>query len=101
MNNPLGLALFAFVMAAVMSLLTNTPRSYNPLGVKADLQRMVGELWSTPGDSARRSISRFRVDEIDRWRDNNKIKARNLQRAITMECLGIGLLAASMVVILV
>jgi hypothetical protein len=97
----LTLALFAFVMAAVLSLLTNRPRAYNPFGVKTDLQRMVGELWSTPRDSARHSIARFRVGEIDRWRDNNKVKAANLQRAIAMECVGIGLLAASMVVILV
>lgn len=97
----LALALVSFVVAAVMSLLTNRPHAYKPLGVKTDLQRMVFELWSIPAGSARRSVAEFRVGEVDRWRDNNMIKAANLQRAIAMECCGIGLLAASMVVILV
>jgi hypothetical protein len=96
----LASALLAFVVAAVMSLLTNKPRAYKPLGVKSDLTRMVTELWKITGDNARRSVAEFRVDEVDRWRDNNKIKAAYLQRAIAMECCGIGLLAASMAVIL-
>jgi hypothetical protein len=97
----LALALVSFVVATVMSLLTNRPRAYKPLGVKTDLQRMVFELWSIPADSARRSIAEFRVQEVDRWRDNNMVKSANLQRAIAMECCGIGLLAASMIVIFV
>jgi len=96
----LAAALLAFVLAAVMSLMVNRPRAYRPLGVKADLQRMVAELWAIPADYARRSVAEFRVGEVDRWRDNNKIKAAYLQRAIAIECCGIGLLAASMVVIL-
>lgn len=96
----LASALLAFVVAAVMSLLTNKPRAYKPLGVKSDLTRMVTELWKITGDNARRSVAEFRVDEVDRWRDNNEIKAAYLQRAIAMECCGIGLLAASMAVIL-
>lgn len=96
-----ALALGTFIVAAVMSLFTNRPRSYRPLGVRPDLQRMVGDLWSISADSARHSIAEFRVGEVDRWRDNNKIKAADLQRAIAMECCGIGLLAASIVVILV
>jgi hypothetical protein len=95
----LALALVAFVGAAIMSLLTNRPRSYKPLGVEADLRRMVTELWLISADSARRSIAEFRVGEVDRWRDNNKVKAAHLQRAIAMECCGIGLLAASVAVI--
>jgi hypothetical protein len=96
----LALALLSFVVAAVMSLLTNRPRMYKPFGVKADLQRMVTDLWAISADSARRSVAEFRVGEVDRWRDNNKIKAAHLQRAIALECCGIGLLAASMVAIL-
>lgn len=96
----LASALLAFVVAAVMSLLTNRPRAYKPLGVKSDLTKMVTELWKIPGDSARRSVAEFRVGEVNRWRDNNRIKAAYLQRAIALECCGIGLLAASMVVIL-
>jgi hypothetical protein len=59
--------------------------------------------WPTaalPADNARRPIAEFRVGEASRWRDNNKIKAAYLQRAIAVERRGIGLLAASMVVIL-
>jgi hypothetical protein len=96
----LASALIAFVVAAVMSLLTNKPRAYKPLGVKADLEKMVTEYWHISGQNSRRSIAEFRVGEVDRWRDNNKIKAAYLQRAIAIECIGIGLLAASMIVIL-
>jgi len=96
----LAAALLAFVLAAVMSLMVNRPRAYRPLGVKSDLQPMVAELWAIPADKALRSIAEFRVGEVDRWRDNNKIKATYLQRAIAIECSGIGLLAASMIVIL-
>ena len=96
----LALALVAFVVAAIMSLLTNRPRAYKPLGVRTDLQRMVVDLWTMPADSARRAIAEFRVGEIDRWRDNNMLKATSLQYAIAMECCGIGLVALSMVVIL-
>ena len=97
----LGLALLAFVLAAVMSLLTNRPRAYRPLGVQADLRKMVSELWGISADGALHSIAEYRVGEVDRWRDNNKAKAAHLQRAIALECSGIGLLAASIVVILV
>lgn len=97
----LALALLAFVTAAVMSLLTNRPRDYKPFGVKADLEKMVAEYWSISGDSARRSVAEFRTGEVDRWRDNNKIKAAYLQGAITLECCGIALLAASIVTILI
>lgn len=96
----LVLALVAFVIAAIMSLLTNRPRPYKPLGVKPDLERMVADLWSISGDKAQRSIAEFRVGEVDRWRDNNKIKAAHLQRAIAMECWGIGSLVISMIIIL-
>jgi len=97
----LALALLAFVTAAVMSLLTNAPRDYKPFGVKADLEKMVKDYWSIPPDDARRAIADFRTSEVDRWRDNNKVKAAYLQRAITLECIGIALLAASIAVILV
>jgi hypothetical protein len=97
----LALALLAFVAAAVMSLITNRPRDYKPLGVKNDLEKMVSEYWSISGDSALRSVAEFRTGEVDRWRDNNKIKAVYLQSAITLECCGIALLAASLVTILV
>ncbi|MGO9779863.1 MAG: hypothetical protein ACLPKE_06350 [Streptosporangiaceae bacterium] len=97
----LALALAAFVLAAVVSLLTNRPRAYKPLGVRDDLQRMVADFWSISADHARRSIAEFRVGEVDRWRDNNKLKASDLQRAIAMECCGIGLLAASIIITLV
>ena len=97
----LALALLAFVAAAVMSLLTNRPRDYKPFGVKASLERMVEEDWFIPADDARRLIAEFRTGEVDRWRDNNKAKAAYLQWAITLECVGIALLAVAMTVILV
>jgi len=96
----LALALAEFVGAAIMSLLANRPRAYKPLGVKSDLQRMVTDLWFIEADDARRSLADFRVGEVDRWRDNNKIKAAHLQRAIVMECCGIAFLAASIVAII-
>ena len=44
----LASALLAFVVAAVMSLLTNRPRDYKPLGVKAD-----------PAENGHRSLDHF------------------------------------------
>jgi hypothetical protein len=98
----IGVALAAFVAAVLMSLLANRPVDYRPLGVKNDLERMVNtELWFSTADSARRSISEYRVSEVDTWRNNNKVKAAHLQYAIAAESVGIGLLAASVAVNLI
>jgi hypothetical protein len=98
---PVPLRMFQVKVSAVMSLLTIRPRDYKPFGVKADLERMITEYWSISRDDARRSVAEFRTGEVNRWRDNNKIKAAYLQRGIALECSGIALLAASMTIILV
>lgn len=94
-------ALVAFLLAAVLCLAINRPVDHSPLGVERDLRRMVtDELWNDVANNARWAIAEFRVDEIDRWRENNGRKARRLQNAVVAESCGVVLLAASVVVLL-
>jgi hypothetical protein len=94
-------AMAAFLVAILGSLRINQPVNYSPLGVKKDLQRMVtDELWFDAAAVGRRAIAEFRVGEIDRWREQNGVKARQLQRAIVAESAGVALLAVSVGVLL-
>jgi hypothetical protein len=93
-------AMVAFLIAALMSLGINRPVNYAPLGVKTDLQLMVSDMWRDSAADGQWLIAKFRVGEIDRWREANGAKARRLQRAIWAESLGVALLAGSVAVLL-
>lgn len=97
----LAAALGCFLTAALSSLRVNGPVNHQPLGVKKDLRKMVtDELWNDDEVVAKRAIAEFRVGEIDRWRDGNGRKARQLQRASTAEAVGVLLVAAAVVLLM-
>lgn len=94
-------ALAAFLAATLGGLRVNRLVNYSPLGVSNDLRRMVSdELWNQDAPVGRQAIAEFRVDEIDRWREENGRKARRLQRAIAAESCGVAFLAVSIAVLL-
>lgn len=93
----LAAAMTMFVLACVWSLLVNKPQSYTPLGVKSDMERMVtDEYWNAPADDAILALAKFRLREVDTWRNNNGAKARNLHRAFASESFAVFLLAVSL-----
>jgi hypothetical protein len=84
------------VVAAAASLLTIRPRSYP---VESDWKRLLGTLIKSPAE-AWTAITDLHLDEISHWQGTNGTKASYLTAAITAECTGIGLLATSMLVIM-
>jgi hypothetical protein len=92
----LSIALISFVVAAFASLFTIKPRGYP---VKSDWEKALRE-WIMSARDARTSIANLHLREIGHWQGTNDTKARYLASAIAVECIGIGFLAFSLLVII-
>jgi hypothetical protein len=93
-------AIVAFIVAASLGLAANTPRWYEGLNT-SDLDRMVAQhSWLADKDEAALLIAEEHVRELKVGRKLNNRKAAYLQRAIITEVIGVGLVAAAIVVAL-
>jgi hypothetical protein len=92
----LSLALISFVAAAAISLFTIMPRRYS---VESEWKELLKNWIKSPSETWTAVIN-LHLRENNHWQDTNTTKAKYLVAAIVAECAGIGLLAASMLVII-
>ncbi|TFV53160.1 hypothetical protein [Blastococcus sp. TF02A-35] len=93
-GGPLGVALVAFAVAALLALLTNVPLPYAnaALGDTADELRV---LWSKGREHALKLITGTRVKMLKRARAMNDVKAWLLIAAMLAEVIGVGAVAVA------
>jgi hypothetical protein len=93
-------AIVFFVVAAGLGVAANAPRTYGGLTFE-DLDRLVRKhSWTGDRDEAALEIAREQVAELKIAVELNNRKARYIQWAITAEVMGVGLVAAAVVVAL-
>ena len=90
------LALISFVIAAMTALFTIMPRNYP---VESGWSKVLGS-WIVSPNETWASITQLHLDEIRHWLTTNTLKAGILLAAIVAECIGISLLALSMLVVI-
>jgi membrane protein implicated in regulation of membrane protease activity len=98
----LGLALIAFVFAALLGLLANRLVVYqlvDPEQLRA--WREHDKKWNDDADKARRVVAGANIITIETLRNGNGRKAKLLERALWAQLCAIGLLAAAIGVTLV
>jgi hypothetical protein len=95
---PLGVALVAFVTAAVFALITNLPRKYTNLD-PGDSDALL-DRFAEPADKARLRIAATNLRFFKRAQEVNESKARILIAAMAMEIAGVGAVAVSVAQIL-
>jgi integral membrane sensor domain MASE1 len=92
----LALALVLFICAAIIALFVIMPRNYPAQsfwkGVLGSWIRSPSENWE--------SITNLHLKEIGHWLRTNDLKAKTLLASIMAECIGIGLLAVCMLVVI-
>jgi hypothetical protein len=86
-------AVVFFVVAAILALVTNSPRAYLEFGPK-DLDRMLAE-WNSGGEDARWLVSQAHASLIKRATKLNDNKALLLQIAVGVEVAAVSLVALS------
>ncbi|MFJ3799980.1 hypothetical protein ACIPSJ_27325 [Streptomyces sp. NPDC090088] len=84
-------AVVAFVLAAVLALGSNSPRSYRDFAAE-DVDRMLTD-WHCDGEDARWLVSQAQADFLKRAKSLNDTKAHLLQGAVAMEVVGVALVA--------
>lgn len=89
-------ALIFFVAAAIIALFTIMPRN-DP--VESAWKKVLSSWIASPSETWE-SITNFRLEELHHWLGTNGLKAKILLAAIVAECLGISLLAVSMLVVI-
>lgn len=92
----LVLALISFVIAAIIALFTIMPRNYP---AESEWKNVLGSWIASPGETWE-SITNLHLQEISHWLGTNASKAKILLAAIIAECIGISLLAVSMLVVI-
>ena len=92
----LVLALISFVATAIIALFAIMPRNYP---VESGWKRVLGSWMVSPSETWE-SITKLHLDEIHHWLRTNDLKAKILLAAIAAECIGISLLAVSMLVVI-
>lgn len=91
-------AIVAFVAASGLGLIVNAPREYIGL-TDQDLDRIVAEFtWTGTEQEAARIVAHQRAKEVKVARRVNNRKARQLYRAISLEVLGVALVAVAVLV---
>jgi hypothetical protein len=92
------LAVAAFVAAAGLGLATNAPRRYWGLS-EEDLERISApDSWLGDADEAALVVAQQRAAELGHAKRANERKARLLLTALGVEVIGVGLVAAALVV---
>lgn len=92
----LVLALISFVVAAVIALFAIMPRNYP---AESAWKKVLGSWIASPSETWE-SITKLHLEEISHWLRTNALKAKILLAAIVAECIGISLLAVSMLVVI-
>jgi hypothetical protein len=92
-------AVVAFVAAAVLALLTNTPRTYHDFAPE-DVDRMLRE-WDSGGDDALWLVSEAHADHFKAATEANAKKALLLQIAVGAEVGAVALVALAVVLTLI
>jgi hypothetical protein len=94
-------AIAAFLVAAGFGLAANTPRAYSALST-ADLDRIIADFsWSADKEEAVHLIATRRVAELKIAREKNQNKAKYVQKAIICQVIGVGLVAVSIVIVVI
>lgn len=94
-------AVVIFVVAASFGIMANAPRTYVGLGDE-DFDRMVAKhSWSADEDEAAFLIAQQRVRELKTAIKINNRKGDYVQWAITAQVIGVGLVAAAIIVALI
>jgi hypothetical protein len=94
-------AVVAFVVAAGFGIAANAPRTYEGLSDE-DLDRIVAKhSWSASEEEAGLLVAQQRVRELKTAVKINNRKADYIQWAITAQVIGVGLVAAAIIVALI
>ena len=88
-------AVVAFVLASVVALLVNSPAQYRSFST-GDLDRMLRQ-WDHDQDDARYLVGEAHIGFLKVSMRKNRRKARLLQTAISLEVLGVGLVAFAVI----
>lgn len=89
-------ALISLVATATIALFTIMPRNYS---VESYWEKVLGSWIASPSETWE-SITQLHLNEIHHWLTTNTKKAAILLAAIVAECIGISLLAISMLVVI-
>lgn len=91
-------AVIVFVVAAILALMTNTPRAYRDFAAE-DVDRMLKQ-WDSSEDDARWLVSQAHADHLKRAVKVNDKKALLLQIAVGAEVGAVSLVALSVILAL-
>jgi hypothetical protein len=91
----LTVGLVFFVVAAVLALLTNIPRSYESVTVDS-LWRAVADRWGDTEATASAMVAKTRLKEIRTAKTINREKGYLLSASMVCEILAVALVAAAM-----
>lgn len=92
-------AVVAFVAAAILALMANTPRAYRDFAPE-DVDRMLAE-WDSGGEDALWLVSQAHADHLKRATEANEKKALLLQIAVGAEVGAVALIALGVVLTLI
>ena len=87
-------ALVFFVLAALLAIVTNLPRSYEGVTVDA-LRKAVQERWEDSEAVASEMVALTRLKTLASARSNNDLKGRALVAAMACEILAVALVGAA------
>ena len=96
---PLGLALGAFTVAALLAIITNIPLLYQEAKLEG-LEGVVDHSLADSEDEARETVARNMLRVLSSAREKNRIKAWALCLALGAEAVAVGFLAWAMLEIL-
>jgi hypothetical protein len=95
----LKLALGAYLVSAILAILTNTPFKYHEVTVAA-LRQAVKERWAEQGTTAEQDVAKTRLKVLESGRSWNTWKARSLFAAIAAQGVGVVFVAIAVWIIL-
>lgn len=93
-NGPLGLALLAFVLAALCALCTNLPLQYTNIKM-SQARNQIKDNWNKGKGDALQRIAAMRMQVIDRAQKVNTVKAWLLVVALFFEFVAVVLVAVA------
>lgn len=96
----LASAMAAFILAAVLGLVTNTTRAYSYISTSSLERLCQPRYWAADPVEAARQVAAMQVRSLRVARTNNAAKARLLRWAISVEVLAVGLLGLASAVTL-
>lgn len=98
-HGPLGVAVAAFTIAAMLGVLTNLPLFYK--GVAGDAPKaLLDERWDETEDAARLRIASTRAGVFEAARKANGLKAWLLILAMVAEVVGVGAIGLAVIEVL-